>query len=52
MHRAFARSILGLLAVLGCCAVAMAQAGAGAQNTLYNRLSKDRAPGGPLPVAI
>jgi hypothetical protein len=49
MYRAFARTILGLLAVLVCCSVAMAQARGGFQNTLYNRLSKDPSTGGPAP---
>ena len=49
MRNLIARSILALLTMLAVSSVGMAQAGAGANNSLYNKLSKDDSSGGPAP---
>ena len=47
--RPLAKTIVGLVAVLVFSSMASAQAGRGAQNTLYNKLNQDPSSGGPAP---
>jgi hypothetical protein len=49
MRNLIPRSIVALFAMLAVSSLAMAQAGAGANNSLYNKLSKDDSSGGPAP---
>ena len=47
MHNNIVKSIVAVFAMLAGLSIAMAQNGAGARNTLYNKL--DNGPGGPAP---
>ena len=47
MHNNIVKSIVAVFAMLAGLSIAMAQNGAGARNTLYNKLDND--PGGPAP---
>ena len=49
MRKPFARSIVGLLAVLAFSPSAWTQSARGGQNTLYNKLNQDKSTGGPAP---